>query len=306
MGRVFLAEDELLRRPVAIKQPVIDATVAAAGVRMLDEARAAARVNHVGAVNILDVVHDGGTPWIVMEPLSGRTLAETVGTEGPLPVARVTHLGLRLLDALQAIHRAGVVHRDIKPSNIHICDDGRVVLTDFGIAGLIGDEPNDPVEGFVGSPPYIAPEVFHGGRPGPASDLFSFGATLFAAVEGTAPFDRGDVVATVTAVIQGAPAPFVRAGPLCPVIAGLLTTDPDQRLTAGQARNALLTIQRRAQVTPSISRHATTTPTAAGSQTGCSQPVSGLEAFPRRAVPVAASTAPCPSIDTGGIQPRRR
>ena len=268
MGRVFLAEDELLRRPVAIKQPVTNEKVAAVGARMLDEARAAARVNHDGAVSILDVVHDGGTPWIVMEPLSGRTLAETIAADGPLAVNRVTHLGRRLLDALQAIHRAGVVHRDIKPSNIQLCDDGRVVLTDFGIAGLIGDEPNGPADGFVGSPPYVAPEVLHGGRPGPASDLFSLGATLFAAVEGTGPFDRSEVSATITAIIQGTPAPFVRAGPLCPIIAGLLATDPDQRLTAGHARNALLAIERPTHAARSASGHAMSAPT--GRVQGCS------------------------------------
>jgi serine/threonine protein kinase len=244
MGRVFLAEDELLRRPVALKRAVTDAPVEAAGAQMLDEARAAARVNHDGAVNILEVVRDGGTPWIVMEPLSGRTLAETIGAVGPLPVDRVTHLALRLLDVLQALHRAGVVHRDIKPSNVHLCDDGRVVLTDFGIACLIGEKPRCPVDGFVGSPPYVAPEVFHGGTPGPASDLFSLGATLFAAVEGTGPFDMGKVSATITAIIRGTPAPFVHAGPLRPVLAGLLMNDPGRRLTARQARAALLTTQR--------------------------------------------------------------
>lgn len=245
MGRVFLAEDELLHRPVALKQPVTDAPVEVAAARMLDEARAAASVNHDGAVNILDVVRDGDTPWIVMESLSGRTLAETVGDVGPFPVDRVTDLALHLLDVLNAIHRAGVVHRDIKPSNVQLCDDGRVVLTDFGIACFIGDEPRSPVDGFVGSPPYIAPEVFHGGTPGPASDLFSLGATLFAAVEGTGPFDKGEVSATITAIIHGTAAPFVHAGPLRPIIAGLLATDPGARLTAGQARAGLLAIQRR-------------------------------------------------------------
>ena len=204
-----------------------------------------------------------------MEPLSGRTLAETIAAVGPLPVDRVTHLALRLLDVLQAVHRAGVVHRDVKPGNVHLCDEERVVLIDFGIACLVNEEPNGPVDGFVGSPPYVAPEVLHGGRPGPASDLFSLGATLFAAVEGKAPFDRGEVSATITAIIQGVPAPFVRAGPLCPVIAGLLTTDPGQRLTAGQASDALLTTERRAHAarSPRATRYR---PQRRQSRSGCS------------------------------------
>jgi serine/threonine protein kinase len=250
MGRVFLADDELLHRPVALKQRVTDGAAedatAAAGTRMVDEARAAARVNHHGVVRVLDVVHDGGALWMVMEALSGRTLAEVIDTDGQLPVSRVTRLAVRLLNTVQAVHRAGVIHRDIKPSNVHLGEDGRVVLIDFGIACSVR-EPHRrrPAGTFVGSPPYVSPELLHGERPGPASDLFSLGATLFAAVEGRAPFDKGDLYATITAVIEGAPAPFVHAGPLRPVIAGLLATDPRHRLTVGQARDILSGIARR-------------------------------------------------------------
>lgn len=249
MGRVFLAEDELLHRAVALKQQVTDATTghpaAQPAMHMVDEARAAARVDHDGAIRILDVVYDRGAPWIVMEALSGRTLAEAVDADGRLSVSRVTHLGLRLLDALQAVHRAGIIHRDIKPSNVNLCEDGRVVFIDFGIACSVGDRRSRASTGaFVGSPPYVSPEVLHGGRVSPASDLFSLGATLFAAVEGRAPFDRGDVCGTLTAVIEGTPAPFVHAGPLRPVIAGLLATEARQRLTAGQARDILCGLKR--------------------------------------------------------------
>ena len=239
MGRVFLAEDELLRRPVALKQQVADAVAEEFGTRMLDEARSAARVNHSGTVTVYDIVSDGGKPWIVMEPLSGRTLAETITATGALSVSRVTHLAVRLLDVVDAVHRADVIHRDIKPSNVHICDDGRVVLTDFGIACVMGEEPALPRGGFSGSPPYVSPEILRGAKPGPASDLFSLGATLFAAVEGKAPLGTGDVFDTITAVIEAPPAPFVRAGQLRPVIDGLLDKDPGQRLTIRQARAAL-------------------------------------------------------------------
>ncbi|GAA0918273.1 hypothetical protein Vau01_018720 [Virgisporangium aurantiacum] len=219
--------------------------------RVLGEARAAARVGHAGVIGIHDVVWDGDCAWIVMEPLSGRTLAEALVADGPLPFDDVVHIGLGLLDALQAIHRAGIVHRDVKPGNVHLCDGGRVVLTDFGIAGNAGEQCDGPMGAVAGSPAYVSPEQLNGVRPEPASDLFSFGATLFAAAEGVAPFDRGDVFATVVAVLAGAPAPFRRAGPLGPVIAGLLTKEPEGRLTAAQARGVLLLLQKRMTGSPS-------------------------------------------------------
>jgi serine/threonine protein kinase len=250
MGRVWLAEDELLHRPVALKQLVLrDAESAKTGgapqTRALDEARAAARVNHDGAVRILDVVREDDLPWIVMEPLSGRTLAETLEAEGPLSIGQVTHVGLRLLDTLEAIHQAGIVHCDIKPANVHVCADGRVVLVDFGIACVADADSDGPTCAFAGTPAYTSPEQIRGRRPEPASDLFSLGATLYAAVEGKDPFDKGDLLATSISVIEDPPPPFVHAGPLRPVIAGLLVKDPGRRLTARQSREALLKVRRR-------------------------------------------------------------
>lgn len=239
MGSVWLADDELLGRPVAIKQ-VTQSSGPAARVRALDEARAAASVVHPGTVRILDLVRDEEDPWIVMEALTGHTLGATVKGSGPLPVEQVRRIGLRLLDALEAVHRAGIVHRDVKPGNIQLCDDGRVVLIDFGIAWSPGDAPGPPDDGFEGSPAFVSPEQLHGDRPEPASDLFSLGATLFAAVEGRSPFDRGDLFATVLAVTEATPAPFRNAGPLARVIAGLLTADPARRWSIDQARSALL------------------------------------------------------------------
>ena len=244
MGRVWLAEDEMLNRPVALKQfdlsdQASDLTRKAARLHALDEARAAARVDHIGAVKIHDVVKEDGCPWIVMEMLSGRTLAEALASAGPLPIDQVTSIGLGLLDVLQATHRAGIVHRDVKPANVHLCDGGRVVLMDFGIARAIEDGSTVSSGLLTGSPAYISPEQFRRGEVGPESDLFSLGATLFAAVEGRAPFDKGDLFATLTAVVVEAPGPFRRAGLLRPVIEGLLVKEPDQRLSADQARAAL-------------------------------------------------------------------
>ena len=170
MGRVWLAEDELLHRPVALKQeigsdPTSDGWYPTAPGRLLLEACAAATVNHKGAVTIYDVVTDDGRAWIVMEPLSGRTLAESITAEGSLSIARVTHIGLRLLDVLMAVHRVGILHCDVKPANVHLCDDGRVVLTDFGIACSMLDEASDRTQMLAGSPLYTAPERLRGGNP---------------------------------------------------------------------------------------------------------------------------------------------
>lgn len=256
MGRVWRAEDEVLDRPVALKQFDLGDRAShevrrAARVRALNEARAAARVDHGGAVKIYDVVREDGCPWIVMELLSGRTLAAALDAEGPLPIDLVTSIGLGLLDVLEATHRAGIVHRDVKPANVYLCDGGRVVLTDFGIARTMGDGATIPNGEFVGSPAYVSPEQLQGSEVGSASDLFSLGATLFAAVEGRAPFDKGELFATLTAVIQDAPAPLRRAGVLGAVIEGLLAKEPGRRLVVDRARTALRAIQReRATVTP--------------------------------------------------------
>jgi serine/threonine protein kinase len=254
MARVWLATDELLQRQVALKQllvndPVSEKSLKAARVRALREARAAARVDHEGVVRIYDVVKEDGRPWIVMELLSGRSLAETLDAEGSLSIEQVIHIGLCLLDVLHVVHRAGIVHRDVKPSNVQLCDGGRVVLTDFGIACAADNNSRSQTHMFAGSPAYVSPERLHGDKAEPASDLFSLGATLFTAVEGKAPFDKGDLFATLAAVAEDAPAPFLRAGPLRPVIEGLLAKDPHLRLNPDQAHTALRAIQRERSAT---------------------------------------------------------
>ena len=232
MGRVWLADDSLLGRQVALKQVLVDDTA-------LAEARALARVDHPGVVRVYDLVEDGGEPWIVMELLSGRTLCSAFA-DGPLPVEEVARIALRLLDALEAVHEAGLVHGDVKPANVQLCDDGRVVLTDFGIASA-ADEESTMSAGMAGSPAYISPERARGDRVAPASDLFSLGATLYAAAEGRPPFGTGDPFATLIAVVHEAPGPLLQAGPLRPVIEGLLAKAPDTRLTVSAARSLLRT-----------------------------------------------------------------
>ena len=250
MGRVWLAEDELLHRPVALKQnissdPASDRTHPAAAGRLLIEACAAASVSHKGAVTIYDVVTEDGRSWIVMEPLSGCTLAELVTVKERLSIARVTYIGLRLLDVLMAAHRVGILHGDVKPANVHLCDDGRVVLIDFGIACSMLDQASDRTQMLAGSPLYTAPERLRGGNPEPACDMFSLGATLFAAVEGKPPFSGSSLFSTVIAVVEG------EAAPACtPVRCELSSKDcsprtPTDRLTGDQARTALVDLQQR-------------------------------------------------------------
>jgi eukaryotic-like serine/threonine-protein kinase len=244
MGRVWKAHDEVLHREVAIKELVPPPGLTTEErqemrERSLREARAIARLNHVNVVRIFDVLRTDGDPWIVMEYVASRSLQDVLADEGPLPPARVVDIGLGMLGALRAAHRLGVVHRDIKPGNVLLADDGRVVLTDWGLATVPGD-PNVTRTGLVlGSPAYIAPERAREGIAGPRSDLWSLGATLFAAVEGTSPFGRTTAIATLAALAADPVPPARKAGPLRPVIEGLLRKDPAQRISAEDADRLL-------------------------------------------------------------------
>ena len=256
MGTVWRARDELLGREVAVKEVTFphglsDADRDVLRERTRREARAAARLDHPSAVTVYDVVEEHGAPYLVMELVEARTLAEVVRTEGPLSPQRAARVGLALLGALETAHRQGIVHRDVKPGNVLLGaapggkdagSEGRVVLTDFGIASSAGDASITSTGLLLGSPAYIAPERARGKAPGPASDLWSLGATLFTAVEGRPPYDGGDPLTTVTAVVTGEHEPFLSAGPLEPVIEGLLERDPDRRLTAQGARELLLPV----------------------------------------------------------------
>src|SRR3954468_14275548 len=217
MGVVWAAEDELLMRPVAVKEVRLPATVDDEELELLRqrtmrEARTAARLDHPCAVRVFDVCEDDDQPFIVMERLIGRTLSDVIKRDGPLPPARAAEIGLCLLDALDAAHSAGIVHRDVKPGNVVVGDDGRVTLTDFGLASTAGDPSITTTGLLLGSPAYIAPERARGGAPEPASDLWSLGATLYTAVEGRPPFDKPDPFSTLTAVVTDAHEPYRRAG----------------------------------------------------------------------------------------------
>ncbi|GAA3921776.1 serine/threonine-protein kinase [Actinoplanes auranticolor] len=244
MGRVFLARDEVLDRDVAIKEIVPPDDIAegdrdAVQQRTLREARAAARISHPNAAQVYDVIAADGATWIVMEYVNSRSLKEVIDQEGPLDPRRVAEIGLAVLNALDASHRAGVRHRDVKPANVLLGDDGRVVLTDFGIATIEGDGIVTSSNMVLGSPQYMSPERVRDGTTLPASDLWSLGATLYTAVEGHSPYERGSVFETLTAVASDDPAPAVRAGVLAPVLDGLLRKDPVARVDMEEARELL-------------------------------------------------------------------
>jgi serine/threonine protein kinase len=249
MGTVWRAHDEVLGRDVAVKEVLYPAGLSAADERILyertfREARASARLNHPGVVTVHDVVEEYGRPWIVMEFVRARSLQHIIDEDGPLPPARAADLGHQTLSALRHAHAAGVLHRDVKPSNVLITADGRVVLTDFGIAQAEGDTTLTQTGLVMGSPNYIPPERAQGERAVPASDLWALGATLYAAVEGGPPYEREDAVAALAAALSEPVPPPRNAGPLRPVLDGLLTRDPTYRITADQALPMLRAVVR--------------------------------------------------------------
>src|SRR5579875_1083065 len=241
MGVVWRARDELLDREVAVKEVQVAETLteserANAYRRTLREAKTAARLNHPAVVAVYDVAEDGGRPWIVMQLVAAQSLDQVLATSGPLSPRRAAGMGRQLLSALSVAHAAGVLHRDVKPSNVLLGADDRAVLTDFGIATFTGDPRLTQTGMVMGSPGFTAPERIRGGDASPASDLWSLGATLFAAVEGHGPFDRrGGAITTMSAIINEDAPPAAAAGPLGPVIAALLRREPEDRPDAATA-----------------------------------------------------------------------
>ncbi|MCP2093991.1 MULTISPECIES: serine/threonine-protein kinase [Actinosynnema] len=233
MGVVWLAEDRVIGRQVALKE--LRTSSPAERERVLREARTAGRLNSPSVVTVHDVVVEEGTAYIVMELVSAPTLADLM----PLPADRVAAIGLAVLDALDTAHAAGIVHRDVKPGNVMVLPNGQVKLADFGIARAMDDPRLTANGGVMGSPGYMAPELFAGQPPAPPSDMWALGATLFEAVEGRSPFERATTAATVHAVLNERPVPTHLAGPLSEVVLGLLVQAPANRFTAQQARAGL-------------------------------------------------------------------
>lgn len=247
VGRVWRGEDMVLRRAVAIKEVPLpthlpDAERNALRARVLREARAAARIHHPGSVQVFDVVDEADQVYLVMELVEEQTLADAVTADGPLTAQATAAVGVELLGALEAAHKVGIVHRDVKPRNVMVTPTGQVKLADFGIASL-RDDPSITKTGMVmGTPSYMSPEQALGEPVGPPSDLWSTGALLYYAVEGQAPFDQGEPISTLHAVVHGERRGFERAGVVAPVIDGLLAKDPGARLGLAEAKSRLASI----------------------------------------------------------------
>lgn len=250
MGRVWRAADDLLHRRVAVKEMRIDGAFEGPDTedgrvrreRALREARASARIDHPGVVRVYDVAEEDGRLWIVMELVEARSLARYLDDEGPLDEHGAARVGLALVAALRRVHAAGVLHRDIKPGNVLLGPSGpagRVVLTDFGIAALQDTGRLTQAGLLVGSPEYMAPERVSGAEQGPPSDLWSLGATLCTALRGSSPFARDSALNTLVAVLHEAPELPPESSGLRPVLAALLTKEPERRPGLDETEAAL-------------------------------------------------------------------
>jgi serine/threonine protein kinase len=244
MGRVWLAMDEVLRRQVAVKEVLLpesltDDDAAELRLRTLREARTAGMVSHPNVIKVYDVIYAEDRPWIVMEYVESRSLAQVIKEDGPMTPEDTADIGLAILAALTAAHQAGVLHRDVKPGNV-LLGEKRVVLTDFGLATFDDLGSALTASGIVhGSPQFIAPERALDGTSTAAADMWSLGATLYAAVEGRAPYARASSYATLTALATAPPDPPRHAGALKPVLHGLLRRNPNNRMTPDEVRSWL-------------------------------------------------------------------
>ena len=308
MGTVWLAEDDILSRRVAVKEvsPPAEMTEREREMlreRTLREARTAARLSHPNVVTIYDVVEDDGRPWIVMELIPSRSLRDLVEADGPLTAQQAAGVGLQILAALRAAHALGIMHRDVKPGNVLVDAGGRAVLADFGIART-QDSPALTTSGvLVGSPSYIAPERARGEPGGPESDLWSLGATLYALVEGRPAYDRAGALATLMAVVNEDPDPPSRAGALWPVIRGLLDHVPSRRLGPAEAGRMLRQIAESADGSTTTGLPATAPEASRDGKTGQTRMDSSLESAEHTRTLRPWDPLPPPEADPGPDEP---
>jgi hypothetical protein len=288
MGVVWLADDKVIARRVAIKELHLPGGVApeeraVVETRVLREARAAGRLNDPGVVTVYDVLQEHSGAYIVMELIEAPTLSAVVTRECPFPQDVVDQLAEQLLSALEAAHAAGIVHRDVKPSNVMVLPSGRVKLTDFGIAQSADDTRLTSSDALVGSPSYIAPERLRGGEADAGSDLWALGAVLFYAVEGYGPFERSSTAATMHAILNDEPQLTRCQGPLASVIMGLLSVAPQDRPTPVEIRRLLAKTTPASPGTPQTSR-----PTRKVTATKVSRPMAATVTAAVAAVAAAA------------------
>jgi len=312
MGAVWLGTDEVLGRPVALKQ--LAPAHSPSHARAEREARLAARLSHPHVVAVFDLATEGAQQWLVMEYVEGRTLAERITTDGPLFPDEAAPLLGQIAEALAAAHAAGIVHRDVKPSNILIDPTGAAKLTDFGIARSDDADATLTQTGFLtGSPAYLAPEVAAGRSAGPASDVWALGATAYHALAGTPPYEVGDnMMGTLYRIVHEDPPRTDRAGWLAPMVAGMMTRDPEQRWTLGHVRTFLAgrpspaadptrTLPALAAVTPP-----TGPPAAASSSVPPAVPAGPARTTEGVADAAPASSAPVSPARTAHVPHRRR
>jgi eukaryotic-like serine/threonine-protein kinase len=301
-GTVWRAWDLVLHRDVAVKEVRLpelmsDHDRAILRERTLREARVSAKLSHPAVVTVHDVIESGGAPWIVMELVAARSLHQVLAEDGPLAPKRAAETGMMLLGALASAHAAGIVHRDVKPGNVLLTDDGGAVLTDFGIATVAGDPALTQTGVVVGTPGFCAPERIRGAPASPASDLWSLGATLYAAVEGHGPFDgHGSPMAVLASIVHSDPPPVRSAGPLGMVIGMLLSKDPAQRPDAARAGQLLADAVAAPKATTGDS--AGPGPAAAGPVSASPRPVpvlAGQAAAVARTDPIGFSAGPPPA-----------
>ena len=241
MGTVWLCTDEVLGRDVAVKQVgLLPGATATDTARAMREARSSAALNHRNVVTVFDVVQDGDRIWLVMEYVRSSTLSDLIREQGALPPDRVAAIGAQLADGLAAAHAGGTTHRDVKPGNVFVGHDDHAKIGDFGIARHASDEPLTQTGFMTGTASYFSPELATGGNPGPASDVWALGATLYAAVEGRPPYQsRPNPVATLHEIAARQPPRPTRAGPLEPVLNRMLDRDPRSRWSMADAAHAL-------------------------------------------------------------------
>ena len=302
MGAVWLAQDTVLGRQVAIKRVgMVPGGATPDFERAEREARLAARLNHAHVVAVFDLVTDPEGLWLVMEYVEGSTLAGLVSAEGALPQGRATALLVQAADALTAAHEAGIVHRDVKPSNILVSAEDRVKLSDFGIARAEADSSLTQTGLVTGSPAYLAPEVASGQSATDASDVWSLGATLFHALSGRPPYEVGDnLMGTLYKIVHEEPPRLPDAGWLAPLLEATMTRDPADRWSMAQARDYLA-------AGPEGARSPAAVPAVAPEPTQMMAPVTAAEPVTEPvAAPVAEPAGPTTTTESPAETPARR
>ena len=241
MGTVWLCHDDVLNREVAVKQVgMLPGESVTDSARALREARSSAALSHRNVVTVFDFVEEAGCIWLIMEHVPGRSLSEIIKSDGPIDPAVVAEIGAQVADGLAAAHAAGTMHRDVKPGNVLIREDGVAKISDFGIARTHGDPALTQSGLLSGTPSYFSPELARGGEPGPATDVWALGATLYAAVEGHAPYQQqSNPVAVLHEIVSGPPRAPRRAAFLEPAILRMMDRDPASRWSMADAQHAL-------------------------------------------------------------------